>query len=208
MRKLILATNNKNKVIEIREILKDLKIDIMSQSDLGIDVDIEETGSSFEENAMIKARGIADILKKNNYEKFIVMADDSGLEVPYLGGEPGIYSARYSGVHGDDRANNKKLLSKLQGVSGNNRKAYFRCAIGLIDSDNKNKVIEGSVEGVITEKEEGEGGFGYDPIFYYEPLSKTFGELSSEQKNSISHRANALNKLKKEIVELLDKQED
>jgi XTP/dITP diphosphohydrolase len=208
MRKLILATNNKNKVKEIREILKELKIDIMSLSDLNIDVDIEETGSSFAENSLIKARGIADILKKNNYKNFIVMADDSGLEVPYLGGEPGIFSARYSGVHGDDKGNNNKLLLKLQGIPKSDRKANFRCAIGLIDSNNVEKVIEGTVEGLITEREEGDGGFGYDPLFFYEPLNKTFGELSSEEKNSISHRANALNKLKNEIEELLDKQEE
>lgn len=205
MKKLILATNNKNKAKEIKEILFELDLEIFTLSDLFIDVDIEENGNSFIENALIKANGIASILNENSYKEFIVMADDSGLEVPYLNGEPGIYSARYSGVHGDDKANNNKLLERLKNVPKDNRKAFFRCAIGLVDDRGNNKFIEGSVEGIIKEKESGNSGFGYDPLFYYPPFDKTFGELSADEKNTISHRANALNKLKSEILSLLNK---
>lgn len=204
MKKLVLATNNKNKVKEIREILHGLKLEIVTLEEVGINVDVEENGQSFIENALIKAREIARLLRENGNESFIVMADDSGLEVPYLNGEPGIYSARYAGIHGDDSANNEKLLSKLKGVEIENRAAFFVCAIALIDFNGIEKCIEGNVEGKILEEGRGCGGFGYDPLFFYEPFNRTFGELISEEKNTVSHRAMALKKLKTDILDLVE----
>lgn len=203
MKKIILASNNNHKVEEIKNILKDINIDVKSLKEENIDIDIIEDGSTFEENAMKKAKGIADYLKLKGEEDFIVMADDSGIEVDYLNGAPGIYSARYAGKHGNDDMNNEKLLKELIGVPEDKRTARFVCQIVLVDSNNKELSIRGEVEGKILKKINGNGGFGYDPLFYYEPLKKSFGELSSEEKNKISHRAKALIELKQRICEIL-----
>ena len=199
MRKLILATNNKNKVNEIKKILKNFNLEILTLKDLSIDIDVEENGTSFGENALIKAKAIAQILLKMNYGKFLVMADDSGLEVDYLNGAPGIYSARYSGIHGDDESNNEKLLKELEGVPFEKRSARFKCSIAIISESGENKVVSGAAEGFILDKPAGKSGFGYDPLFYYPELKKTFAELTSEEKNEISHRAKALINLKNEM---------
>lgn len=132
------------------------------------------------------------------------MADDSGLEVDYLNGEPGIYSARYAGEHGNDKKNNEKLLKELKGVPKEKRGAQFVCQIVLVNENDKYLSIRGEVRGRILEELSGKEGFGYDPLFFYAPLNKTFGELSSEEKNSVSHRACALKELKNRIKEIIN----
>lgn len=199
MRKIILASNNQHKIGEIRSILKDLEFEIRSLKDEGINIDVVEDGKSFEENSQKKATEIAAYLRERGDNNFIVMADDSGLEVDYLNGEPGIYSARYAGEHGDDKANNIKLLEKLQGVPYSKRTGRFVCVIALVDSDNNIISIRGEAEGIIKEELCGSEGFGYDPLFYYEPLRKTFSEMSSDEKNKVSHRGMALKKLRAEL---------
>lgn len=199
MKKIILASNNQHKIGEIRSILKDLDFDIKSLKDENINIEVEEDGKTFEENSLKKAKEIAAYLKERGENEFIVIADDSGLEVDYLNGEPGIYSARYAGEHGDDYANNVKLLEKLKGVPAINRSGRFVCVIALVDNNDKHISIRGEVEGIIKEELSGTEGFGYDPLFYYEPLKKTFSEMSSEEKNKISHRGEALKKLRKEL---------
>lgn len=199
MKKIILASNNAHKIGEIREILKDLDFEIKSLKDEGIDIDVEEDGKTFEENAKKKASEIAEYLRKKGQSDFIVMADDSGLEVDYLNGEPGIYSARYAGEHGNDMENNKKLLKKLKGIPVSKRTGRFVCVIALIDNNEKYISIRGEAEGIIKEELSGKGGFGYDPLFYYEPLNKTFSEMSLEEKNKVSHRGAALKKLRTEL---------
>lgn len=200
MKKIILASNNKHKIDEIKESLKELNFEIKSLKDENIDIDVEEDGTTFEENAKKKAVEIAKYLKNRGEKEFIVMADDSGLAVEYLKGDPGVYSARYAGVHGDDVANNLKLLKNLEGVPSNKRRAKFICSIALVDSNDKYIAINGDVEGIITNELKTTEGFGYDPLFYYEPFQKTFNELTMEEKNSISHRGVALEKLKKELI--------
>ena len=146
-----------------------------------------------------KVSEIVSFLKERGDKGFIVMADDSGLEVDYLKGEPGIYSARYAGEHGNDKKNNEKLLEKLKGVAKENREAKFVCQIALMDSDEKYISVKGEVKGIILEELTRDGGFGYDPLFYYEPLKKSFSELAPEEKNKVSHRGVALSKLKDKI---------
>ena len=199
MKKIILASNNQHKIGEIRSILKDLNFDIKSLKDEDINIEVEEDGKTFEENSLKKAKEISAYLKNRGDKEFIVMADDSGLEVDYLNGEPGIYSARYAGEHGDDCANNAKLLEKLKGVPKVNRTGRFVCVIALLDSNGRYISIRGEVEGTIKEEFSGTEGFGYDPLFSYDPLNKTFSEMSSEEKNKVSHRGVALKKLRKEL---------
>ena len=195
MRELILASNNAKKIKELKSIVEKLGWNVKSLADNGIDIEVEEDGLTFEANAEKKAREIYDFLIKRGDKNFAVLADDSGLEVDYLNGEPGVYSARYAGEHGNDSANNIKLLEKLRNAEGVERKARFVCAIALITCDGTTNVVRGAVEGTIMKELNGEGGFGYDPLFYYEPLKMTFGELPAEEKNKISHRANALKKI-------------
>ena len=195
MRELILASNNAKKIKELKAIVEKLGWNVKSLADNNIDIEVEEDWLTFEANAEKKAREIYDFLIKRGDKGFAVLADDSGLEVDYLNGEPGVYSARYAGEHGNDAANNIKLLEKLKEAKGQERKARFVCAIALITPDGKSNVVRGTVEGTIMEELNGEGGFGYDPLFYYEPLNMAFGELPAEEKNKISHRANALKKI-------------
>lgn len=199
MKKIILASNNTHKIKEIKELLKELPIEISSLKDENIDIDVIEDGKTFEENAKKKVSEIVSFLKERGDKGFLVMADDSGLEVDYLKGEPGIYSARYAGEHGNDKKNNEKLLEKLKGVVKENRDAKFVCQISLMDSDEKYISVKGEVKGIILEKLTSNGGFGYDPLFYYEPLKKSFSELAPEEKNKVSHRGIALSKLKDKI---------
>ncbi|ATD55978.1 XTP/dITP diphosphatase [Clostridium chauvoei] len=199
MKKLIIASNNQKKIKEIKEILTGISLTILSLKDENIDIDVVEDGKTFEENAKKKAVEICDYLLKRGESNFIVLGDDSGLEVDYLNGEPGIYSARYSGSHGDNEKNNEKLLERLSGVKREDRKARFVCQLALVDDKKRYKAITGYVEGYILEALNGAGGFGYDPLFYYEPLKKSFGEATAEEKNEISHRGIALKKFKEEI---------
>lgn len=204
MKKIILASNNSHKIEEIKKILEGLPFEIKSLKDENINIDIEEDGNTFEENAKKKASEIANFLKDRGEKEFIVMADDSGLEVDYLNGEPGIYSARYAGEHGNDKKNNEKLLKELKGVPKEKRGAQFVCQIVLVNENDKYLSIKGEVRGRILEELSGKEGFGYDPLFFYAPLNKTFGELSSEEKNSVSHRACALKELKNRIKEIIN----
>jgi len=203
MKRLILASNNKKKIMEMKEILKELDIEVKSLENENIDIDVIEDGKTFEENAKKKAKEIYEFLLKRGDKDFIVLADDSGLVVDYLNGEPGIYSARYAGEHGNDKKNNEKLLEKLSGVSKENRRAKFICQLAMFTDRGEYFKVTGEAKGYIIEELNGAGGFGYDPLFFYEQLNKTFAELTSEEKNKISHRGNALKELKKIIREFL-----
>ncbi len=186
---ILIATNNENKVKEIRRIFDGAKI--FSLKDMGINIEVEETGRTFEENALIKARAIYDIVKMP------VLSDDSGLSVKALGGRPGIYSARYAGVHGDSNANNLKLLKELDGIA--DRRAEFVCAVAF-KSEKGEFVSTGRVEGEILREECGTDGFGYDPLFYSYELKKSFGNATMEEKNLVSHRSRALKGLKEILL--------
>ena len=196
MKRMIFATGNENKMKEIREILGDLPLEILSMKQAGISADIEEDGTSFEENALIKAREVCRLAGE------MVLADDSGLEIDYLNGEPGIYSARYMGEDTSYRIKNQNLIDRLEGVPDEQRTARFVCAIAAVFPNGKELVVRGTVEGMIGYEERGENGFGYDPIFYLPDRGVSTAELPPEEKNSLSHRGNALSKMK----ELLEKE--
>ena len=191
--KLILASNNAHKLVEIRAILGSEFDEILSMKEAGIVHETVEDGSTFLENAEKKAREIMEI------SGCCALADDSGLCVEALGGAPGIYSARYAGEHGDDKANNRKLLRELEGVE--DRRAHFACAMVLVRPDGSVVRAEGRMDGVIAFEESGENGFGYDPLFYLPKRGCTNAQLSPEEKNAISHRANALHALVKKLRE-------
>lgn len=191
MKKLYIASKNKGKVKEIQYVLKDTGIQVLSLADAPEIPDIPETGSTFEENAFIKAKAVYDILKAP------VLADDSGLEVDYLNGAPGIYSARYAGKDATDEDNCNKLLSALSGVE--NRAAGFRCVLVLYYGNSKH-VFDGVCRGTINHQPKGEKGFGYDPLFVPEGFTETFAELGPETKNKISHRGKALAQLKEYLA--------
>lgn len=203
MKKLILASNNMKKIKEMKEILKEVPVEVRSLADENIDIEVVEDGSTFEENAKKKAKEIYEFLLKRGEHNFIVLADDSGLAVDHLNGAPGVYSARYAGEHGNDSKNNEKLLKELKGVSEEDRGAKFICQLAMFTEDGQYYKITGEVRGYIIQELHGEGGFGYDPLFFYEPLNKTFGELTGEEKNQISHRGTALKELKKIITKLV-----
>ena len=186
-KKIIFATGNENKMKEIRMILADLGMPILSMKEAGIDVDVDENGTTFEENALIKATEIAKMT-----ENCIVLADDSGLEIDYLNGEPGIYSARYAGVDTSYDIKNNLLLERLSGVPEKERTARFVCAVAAAFPDGSTEVVRGTIEGMIGYEIKGENGFGYDPIFYLPEYGCTTAELSPEKKNELSHRGNAL----------------
>jgi XTP/dITP diphosphohydrolase len=186
MRTIIFATSNQNKMREIREILAGLPLNILSMKEAGIEADIVEDGKSFEENAQIKAETIRNISGE------IVLADDSGLEIDYLGGEPGIYSARYMGEDTSYHVKNGSLIERLNGVPDEERTARFVCAVAAAFPDRETQVVRGTIEGRIGYEEAGENGFGYDPIFYVPEYGCTTAELDPEKKNEISHRGKAL----------------
>ena len=196
MKKIILASNNLKKIKEIKEILKGLPYEVYSLKDMDIDIEVEEDGLTFEENAKKKAKEIHEYLLNKKNSDFIVLSDDSGLEVDCLNGAPGIYSARYAGEHGNDYNNNVKLLEDMKAFKGDDRSARFVCVIAVVFEDGNVKTVRGEVEGRIIEELKTEGGFGYDPLFFYNGFNKTFGEATPEEKNEISHRGNALKKLK------------
>lgn len=193
MKKIIFATGNQDKMREIREILSDLDAEILSLKDAGIKADIVEDGTTFEENAEIKARAISEITGE------IVLADDSGLEIDYLNKEPGIYSARYMGEDTSYHIKNKNLIDRLEGVPDEQRTARFVCAIAAAFPDGTMKTVRGVMEGRIGYEERGENGFGYDPIFFLPEYGMSSAEISREEKNKISHRGKALRMIKDEL---------
>ena len=189
--KIVFATGNENKMKEIRMILADLGMPIVSMKEAGIDVDVVEDGTTFEENALIKATEIAKVAPN-----CIVLADDSGLEIDYLNKEPGIYSARYAGVDTSYDIKNGLLLERLSGVPDEKRTARFVCAVAAAFPDGSTEVVRGTIEGIIGHEIAGENGFGYDPIFYLPEYGCTTAELSPEKKNELSHRGEALRKMR------------
>ncbi len=186
---IIVATNNQGKVKEIKNIL--YPHNVMSQAEIGVDIDVEETGETFAENAFLKARALKP------YTDCAIIADDSGLMVDYLNGEPGVYTARYAGENTTPMQGIEKLLKNLEGVAFEGRGAKFVSVIALVMPDGSEYSFEGECSGYITNILRGENGFGFDPVFYYPPLDKTFAELSDEEKNRVSHRSAAISKLSK-----------
>lgn len=200
--RIIFATGNAGKMREIRMIMTDLGLEIQSMKEAGIDIDIVENGTSFEENAMIKATAIAQELKRRG-EKAVVLADDSGLEVDYLNKEPGIYSARYMGEDTSYTIKNANIISRLNGVPDEKRTARFVCVIAAVFTEGESFSRRATIEGRIGYEEKGENGFGYDPIFYVPEYNCYSAELSNEDKNRISHRGKALEAMKEVIREEL-----
>lgn len=194
MKKIVFATGNMGKMREIREIMDGCGYEIISMKEAGVDPDIVEDGTTFEENAMIKARTVHELITDA-----IVMADDSGLVVDALGGEPGIYSARYLGEDTPYSVKNNDIIKRLEGVPDEKRSARFVCAIAAVLPDGSEKVVRETVEGRIGYEEKGEHGFGYDPIFYVPELGCTTGEIPELEKNKISHRGKALRKMRTEL---------
>lgn len=195
--RIIFATGNEGKMREIRMIMGDLGLEILSMKEAGIFAEIEENGSTFEENALLKANGIAALCQD------IVLADDSGLEIDALHKEPGIYSARYMGEETSYHVKNANLIQRLEGVADEARTARFVCAIAAVLPDGTELTTKATMEGRIGYEERGENGFGYDPIFYLPDYNKTTAELTAEEKNVLSHRGKALRLMKEQLKELL-----
>lgn len=198
MKKLIVASNNNHKITEIKQILSQFPFEVLSLTEANINIDVEETGTTFIENAYLKANEIFKIADGD-----MVLADDSGLAVESLDGAPGIFSARFAGEHGNNKANNEKLLGLLDGKSEEQRRAKFICAMVLIVNKDEIVKVQGEADGVITAEFRGEEGFGYDPLFFVKEYNKTFAQMTSEEKNAISHRGRALEKLKGELERLI-----
>lgn len=197
MKKIIFATGNENKLKEIRMIMADMDVEIVSMKEAGCFVDVEETGTSFEENSVLKAAAIA---KKSG---MLTLADDSGLEIDYLNKEPGIYSARYMGEDTSYTIKNANLIERLNGVPDEKRTARFVCAIAMVRPDGSNETVTATMEGRIAYEPAGENGFGYDPIFYLPEYGCTSAELSPEDKNAISHRGKALRMIREVLIKEL-----
>lgn len=197
-KRIVFATGNQDKMREIRMIMEDLEIPVISMKEAGVSADIVEDGSTFEENAMIKARAIAKMLPED-----IVMADDSGLEIDFLNKEPGIYSARYMGEKTSYDIKNNKILERLKDVPAEKRTARFVCAVAAVFPGNKEVIGYGTMEGRIADHIAGENGFGYDPIFWLDDYGCTSAEISPEQKNELSHRGKALREVKKQLKALM-----
>ena len=197
---IVIASRNKKKISELEALIAKYigEVKLLSLDDVGLYDDVEEDGVTFEENALIKARYAAVSGK-------ISVGDDSGLCVNALGGAPGIYSARYAGEHGNDEANNQKLLADLSDKS--DKSAYFVSTIACVLPDGREFVTEGRANGEITENASGNGGFGYDPIFYVPELGKTFADLSAEEKNAVSHRGKAIENFSKKLLEMIKDKE-
>ncbi len=202
MKRIVFATGNAGKMKEIRMILADPCVEVLSMNEAGISAEAEETGSTYEENALIKARAAAAAIAASAAPGIpgeIVLADDSGLEVDALNGEPGIYSARYLGEDTPYSAKNASLIERLRGVPDEKRTARFVCAIAAVLPDGRELTVRGFVEGRIGYEERGTGGFGYDPIFFVPELGRTAAELSGDEKNLVSHRGRALRLMKEEL---------
>ncbi len=196
MRKVILSSGNKHKISEIKDILKGMSFEVVSKDDLGYtDFDVEEDGSTLEENAFKKAEELHRLVKG------IVIADDTGLFVDALNGDPGVYSARYAGEPVSYKDNNILLLKNLKDVPAEKRTAYFKTVMAVIFEDGRRVSAEGRVDGTIAFEERGENGFGYDPLFIVESTGRTFAEMTEEEKNSVSHRARALRNLREKLEE-------
>ena len=193
MKKIIFATGNENKMAEIRMILADCGYEIVSQKQAGIDIDVVEDGTTFEENAIIKATAIS---KCPEAAGCVVLADDSGLEVDYLDKAPGIYSARYEGVDTPYSIKNQLIIDRVADAKGDERSARFVCAIAAVFPDGRVLTRRGTIEGQIAYEPAGENGFGYDPIFYVPGFGKTTAQLAPEEKNKVSHRGRALEMIK------------
>ena len=197
MKKIIFATGNEHKMAEIRMILEDLGMEILSQREAGIEADIVEDGTTFEENALIKAKGIADAARRmKGYEDAVILADDSGLEIDFLNKEPGIYSARYMGEDTSYDIKNQALLDRLDGVEDEKRTARFVCAIAAAFPNGSSEVVRGTMEGIIGHEIIGANGFGYDPIFFLPEYGCTSAQLAPEKKNELSHRGEGLRKMR------------
>ena len=199
--KLLIATTNPGKFAEVKALLRDLPLEILSLTDLGHWPAVVEDGATFEENALKKAKTLAQ------FSGLITLADDSGLEVDALNGAPGIYSARYAGEEGDDRKNNEKLLAAMKAVPEDKRGARFVCALALCIPDMnglRKWVFRESCSGRIAFSLKGENGFGYDPLFFYPPFGKSFGEIDRNVKETVSHRGKALRKLLQALPSIMD----
>ena len=222
MKKLIFATGNKDKMREIRMIMAGLPYEVYSMKEVGADPDIVDDGTSFAENALIKARAVAEYIKANGLklpeesndeadevsgtdeaqsEEIVVLADDSGLEIDALNKEPGIYSARYMGEDTSYHIKNKNLIDRLEGVQDEDRTARFVCAVAAVFSNGREEVREATMEGRIGYEEKGANGFGYDPIFFLPSYGKTSAEIPPEEKTRISHRGKALRAVREVLVE-------
>ena len=197
MKRIIFATGNPGKMKEIRMILADLPLPVVSMKEAGVEARIVEDGNSFEENAVIKARTVMELTGEP------AMADDSGLEIDWLGGAPGIYSARYMGEDTSYEIKNRALLEKLEGVPEEKRTARFVCSIACAFPDGRIFTSRGTMEGVIAHDIKGATGFGSDPIFYLPELKCTSAEISPEQKNELSHRGKALRRMKEQLAKIL-----
>ena len=185
--KVVLASKNKHKLVEIEQITKKFDMELVLESDLGVDIDVEETGTTFEENSFLKANAVMQATG------LPALADDSGIAVDALNGEPGIYSARYGFDDTlDDAGRVQLLLKNMENVPDGQRQAKFVCVITLVTPEGKNIQARGEVHGEVLREVRGEGGFGYDPIFYYPPFGKTLAQVAPEEKNQVSHRAKAL----------------
>ena len=200
--KIIFATGNEGKMKEIRMILADLGVEILSMKEAGIALDIEEDGLTFEENAVIKARAVHARAKDA-----VVLADDSGLEIDYLDRQPGVYSSRYMGEDTPYEVKNAAIIRKLSGASEEERTARFVCVIAAALPDGRILTSQGVIEGVIAHKPAGEEGFGYDPIFYVPDFHATTAELTPEQKNAVSHRGKALRAMKRKLSRYFEEYE-
>ncbi len=199
MEKIVFATANEGKLKEIREILADFDIEVISMEEAGIELEVEENGATFEENSLIKARALKELTG------LPALADDSGLVVDYLNGEPGIYSARYMGRDTSYDEKNTHIIEQLAEAEGEERSARFVCVISLVLPDGREFTKTGTMEGRIGYEIKGSNGFGYDPIFFLPEYGKTSAEISPEEKNRISHRGKALREMKKLIEQLGDK---
>lgn len=197
--RIVVATKNANKIREISQVLSPLGFEVISQTDAGFDIDVEETGDTFEKNALLKARAVALICDD------CVLADDSGLCVDALDGRPGVYSARYAGEGASDADKIAKLLGELNGVD--NRRAKFMTSMAFIFPDGREITTCGEVHGEITYEPSGENGFGYDPVFLSDDLNKTFAEANADEKNSVSHRSRALSKLYDKLKEIMESED-
>lgn len=190
MKKIVFATTNKNKIREVNMMMEGFDVKLIPMSELGIDVDIEETGTTFEENAIIKAKTICELTGE------IALADDSGLEVDYLDGAPGVYSSRFLGEDTPYEIKNDYIIDKLKDAKGDERSARFACAMAMVFPDGDVETCYGTIEGLIGYEQRGNNGFGYDPIVYVPEYEMTTGEMTPELKNSISHRGKALEQMK------------
>ncbi|MBR3173890.1 MAG: XTP/dITP diphosphatase [Eubacterium sp.] len=190
MKKIIFATTNKNKVREVNMMMEGFDVELVPMTDMGIDVEIEETGTTFEENAIIKAKAICEMTGE------IALADDSGLEVDYLDGAPGVYSSRFLGEDTPYEIKNDYIIEKLKNAKGKERSARFACAMAMVFPDGDVETCYGTIEGLIGYEQKGTNGFGYDPIVYVPEYEMTTGEMTPQLKNSISHRGKALEQMK------------